>query len=127
MYLPPYIKHPAVTSIATTRLLELTTLPYGSISQLFPSTSCILLLPWQKVDASKWKIQRFVTLTSNCILRFFNQHKLFAHGKQLWSSVQEGKPLSLEQMMEFKTLNALHTKGMNDAEKQCQKMKMGCH
>jgi len=28
-------------------------------------------------------------------------------------------------MMEFKTLDALCTKVMNDAEKQCQKMKMG--
>jgi len=43
----------------------------------------------------------------------------------LWSSVQEGIPLSLEQMMEFEMIDALCTKGMNNAEKLCQKMKMG--
>jgi len=57
--------------------------------------------------------------------QFCHQHKLFDHGKQLWSSVQEGIPLSLEQMMEFEMIDALCTKGMNDTKKLCQKMKMG--
>jgi len=56
---------------------------------------------------------------------FCTQHKLFDWGKQLWQSVIQGQPLSIKQMMEFETIDALHTKGMNDAKKCCRKLQMG--
>jgi len=57
--------------------------------------------------------------------QFCIQNKLFDCGKLLWQSIKPGQPLTIEQMMEFKTIDALGMKGMNIAEKQCHKMHMG--
>jgi len=53
------------------------------------------------------------------------KYNLIEHAKVLWHNIQQGQPLSVDQMMEFKTLDALRTKGMNEAEKHCRKLKMG--
>jgi len=54
-----------------------------------------------------------------------DKYDLIAWARALWASVQDGKLLTVEQMMEFETIDALCTKGMNEAEKHCRKIKMG--
>jgi len=45
-----------------------------------------------------------------------DKYDLIAWARALWASVQDGKLLTVEQMMEFETIDALCTKGMNEAE-----------
>jgi len=53
------------------------------------------------------------------------KHKLIECATALWHTVQDGQLLTVKQMIEYETLDALWTKGMNEAEKHCRKLKMG--
>jgi len=75
---------------------------------------------WLKTDSPKVCVNYLHWYKMVCC-----KHNLFEHARVLWKSVQDGTPLTLEQMMEFENSNALCTKRMNDAEKHCRKMKMG--
>jgi len=57
--------------------------------------------------------------------RLCKQHHLLECAKALWSSVQDGKPLTIEQTIEYETIDAIQTKSMNEAERYCRELRMG--
>jgi len=57
--------------------------------------------------------------------RLCQQHHLIERAKALWSTVQDGTPLTVEQTIDYETIDAICTKSMNEAERYCRKLQMG--
>jgi len=53
------------------------------------------------------------------------QHKIFTRATALWEQITLGQPLSSQQQMEYKEIDKLKTQAMQQAKRQCQKLKMG--
>jgi len=53
------------------------------------------------------------------------QHKIFTRAKALWEQITPGQPLTPQQQMEYEEIDTRKTQAMQQAERKCQKLKMG--